>query len=203
MNREIKKLIIIAVLWILLRIAEYYLMPFFIIPLSWLGLSVVFLIVTINQIGLLIIWRKDLEKIQIIKTLFYGLLFCLTLYRWPVENAIEKIDWHILYRKRMEIVEKVRNKELNPNVSWNGFICELPFEFPIVSNGGNDIGIFRNDSTQTITVQFYVFRNFFSAPSTLFIYTDNEKDIKYYDSITEDAKYDWKIRENWYRIMRE
>ena len=203
MNKEIKKLIIIAVLWMLIRIVEYYLMPYFILPLSWLGLSVVFLIATIKQLVKLIAERKNIERIRIIKLLFYGLIFYLTLYRWTVEDVIEKIDWHIFYGKRMEIVEQVRNKELNPNVSWNGWICELPFEFPIVSNGGNDIGIFRNDSTQTITVQFYVFRNFFSAPSTLLIYTDNEEDIKYYNSITENAKHNWKIRENWYRIMRE
>jgi len=203
MKKEIKILILIAVLWIFLRIVEYYLLPFFILPLTWLGLSVVFLIITIKQLVKLIRERKDLKRIRIIRVLFYGFIFYLTLNRWPVENVIEKADWHIFYRKRMEIVEKVQKKELGSNDSSGMEICKLPFEFPIVSNGGNDIIISRNDSTQTITVEFYIFRNFFSAASTLFIYTNDEKNIKYYDWITEDSKQSWKIKENWYRIMRK
>jgi hypothetical protein len=80
----------------------------------------------------------------------------LTLSRWHVKNIIEKADWHIFYQKRVETVEKVQKKELNPNVGWNNWICELPFEFPVISNGGNDIGISRNDSTQTITVELFL-----------------------------------------------
>ena len=51
-------------------------------------------------------------------------------------------------------MEQVKNKELNPNVSWNGWVCELPFEFPVVSNGGNDIGITRNEENNGTTVTF-------------------------------------------------
>ncbi len=91
----------------------------------------------------------------------FSILFLLTLYRHKTNLAIEKVDWFILENKRNEIVEKVKNKELNPNVSWNGWVCELPFEFPIVSNGGNDIGISRNEENNGTTVTFWVFRNFF------------------------------------------
>ena len=198
MSKEIKKLILIAALWILLKIIEYY-MPIFIAVLSWLGLSVIFLIITIVQLINLIVERKS---IRVIKTLFYGLIFYLTLNRFPVDNIIEKADWHILYRKRMEIVEKVQNKELNPNVSWNGWICELPFEFPIVSNGGNDIGIERNDSTQAVTIEFFISRGFLDNPSHYFIYTNDDKNIIYLDSIIKYSEHSWKIKENWYRIMK-
>ena len=112
MNKEIKILILIAVLWLLLRVIDYYLMPFFIRPLLWLGFSVIFIIIAIYQLIKLIRERKNLERIRIIKTLFYCLIFYLTLNRWPVESIIEKADWHILYRKRIEIVEKVQKKEL-------------------------------------------------------------------------------------------
>jgi len=60
----------------------------------------------------------------------------LALYRHKTNLVIEKVDWFILENKRNEIVERVKNKELNPNVSWNGWVGELPFESPIVSNGG-------------------------------------------------------------------
>ncbi|WP_332914080.1 hypothetical protein [Algoriphagus boritolerans] len=119
------------------------------------------LILTIIQLVKTIKERKILTKLRIAKLVTFSILFLLTLYRHKTNLAIEKVDWFILENKRNEIVEKVKNKELNPNVSWNGWVCELPFEFPIVSNGGNDIGISRNEENNGTTVTFWVFRNFF------------------------------------------
>lgn len=106
----------------------------------------------------------------------------------------------ILENKRNEIVEQVKTKELNPNVSWNGWVCELPFEFPVVSNGGNDIGISRNKENNGTTVTFWIFRNFFDLPSTYFVYTDDPEEIKRLDKkVAEQPDANWKIKENWYR----
>ena len=103
----------------------------------------------------------------------------------------------------MEIVEKVQKGELNPNVSWNDYLCELPFEFPIVSMSGNDIGISRNDSAQTITVEFFVLRGMLSS-STFFMYSNDNETLKNFDAMTaENSKRNWKIRENWYRIGKD
>jgi len=198
-------LIIIAVLWIFLKIFEYYLvMPLFLIPAFWLfGFFVLFLIIFIYQIIRLIVERKNLKKIRIIKTLFWGLVFYFTVNFKHGARIIEKADWHILYRKRMEIVEQVKNKELNPNVDWNDYLCELPFEFPIVSKDGNDVIIRINDRTQTTTVEFFVNRGMLSS-STCFIYTNDDENIRKYNSlIRKDSKSNWKIKENWYRIRKD
>ena len=83
-------------------------------------------------------------------------------------------------------------------------VCELPYKFPVISNGGNEIGISKNDGTNEITVTFWVFRNFFSAPSTHFEYTNRPEDIKYYNEIIErDPDENWKVEENWYRTFHE
>lgn len=117
---------------------------------------------------------------------------------------IEKVDWKILYSKRTEIVKQVRNNELNPNVDWNGWVCELPFEFPVISHGGNDIGIFRNEEKNTTTVTFWVFRNFFSAPATHLIYTNDSSEIAKIDKlIKQQPQNNWKIEDNWYRTHGE
>jgi hypothetical protein len=58
---------------------------------------------------------------------------------------------------------QVKSKDLNPNVDWNGWVCELPFEFPVMTHGGNDIGIIRNEDKNTTTVTYWVFRNFFTV----------------------------------------
>ena len=112
--------------------------------------------------------------------------------------------WLTFLNKRIEIVEQVKNNELKPNVYWNGWVCELPFEFPIVSNGGNDIGIFKNQTDSSLTIKFWVFRNFFDNPSTYFIYTDDNQNLeRLKKKINQLPKQNWKIRENWYRIYGE
>ena len=153
-------------------------MNFFFLTLIWLGLALTLLILTIIQLVKTIKERKILTKLRIAKLVTFSLLFLLTLYQHKTNLAIEKVDWFILENKRNEIVEQVKNKELNPNVSWNGWVCELPFEFPIVSNGGNDIGILRNEVNNRTTVTFWIFRNFFDSPSTHFVYTDDPEEIK-------------------------
>ena len=128
----------------------------------------------------------------------------MTLYRDIPNRIIEKVDWLTFLNKRIEIVEQVKNNELKPNVYWNGWVCELPFEFPIVSNGGNDIGIFKNQTDSSLTIKFWVFRNFFDNPSTYFIYTDDNQNLERLEKkINQLPKQNWKIRENWYRIYGE
>ena len=124
----------------------------------------------------------------------------MTFFRQPVNQIIEKADWYIFYNKRTEVVEQVKNGELKPNVSWNGWVCELPFELPVISNGGNDIGIFRNQVNNRTTVTFWVFRNFFDSPSTHFVFTDDPEEIKRIEGKIETKPNDnWRIRENWDR----
>lgn len=128
----------------------------------------------------------------------------MTLYRDIPNRIIEKVDWLTFLNKRIEIVEQVKNNELKPNVDWNGWVCELPFEFPIVSSGGNDIGIFKNQTDSSLTIKFWVFRNFFESTSTYFIYTDDNQNLERLEKkINQLPKQNWKIRENWYRIYGE
>lgn len=117
---------------------------------------------------------------------------------------IEKIDWHLFYQKRMAIVNQVKSGHLNPNVTWNGWVCELPYKFPIVSNGGNDIGISRNKETNSVTVTFWVYRNFFDAPSTTFVFTDNKDDIAAFEErVAVKPENNWKLGDGWYRLFGE
>jgi len=177
-------------------------MPFFFLPFIWLGVSLTLLIISISQFIKLIKERKSITRLRLTKTLVFTGLFLLTFFRSIPDLIIEKADWFLLYNKRTDIVRQVIDKELNPNVSWNGWVCELPFEFPVVSNGGNDIGIFRSKENGQTTVQFWVFRNFFDSPSIYFVYTDNPVVVKRIEQkITQNPKENWKIANNWYRIF--
>lgn len=195
-----KGLIWTVVVWVILTLINYYYTNFFILAFIWLGLTLTLLILTLIQLVKTIKERKTLTLFRIAKLVTFALIFILTLYRHKTNLAIEKVDWFILENKRNEIVEQVKNKDLNPNVSWNGWICELPFEFPVVSNGGNDIGISRNEENNGTTVTFWVFRNFFDSPSTHFVYTDDPEEIKRLNNkVYERPDDNWKIKENWYR----
>ena len=139
-------------------------MNFFFLADIWLGMTLNLFILTIIQLVKTIKERKTLSNLRIAKLVTFSLLFLLTFYRHKTNLVIEKIDWVILENKRNEIVEQVKNKKLNPNVNWNGWVCDLPYEFLVVSNGGNDIGILRNRENNRTTVTFWVFRNFFDSP---------------------------------------
>ena len=202
MNR--KSLIWIVSIWIVLTLVNYYFVPYFIVALEWLILSLALLIWSIRQIVKLINERKNLSRQRITSVLVITSLFLLTFFRQPVNRIIEKADWHIFYNKRTEVVEQVKNGELKPNVSWNGWVCELPYEFPVISNGGNDIGIFRNQENSRTTVTFWVFRNFFDSPSTHFVFTDDPAEVKRIEEkIANRPNDNWRIKDNWYRTYGE
>ena len=196
-----RTLIWIVIIWIIITLINYYYTNFFILAFIWLGLSAILFIGTIVQIVKLIKERKNLTKFRIAKLIVFGLLFALTFFRHIPNELIEKVDWIVLKGKRTEIVGKIKSGELIPNGTSNNGICELPFEFPIVSNGGNDVWIIRNKENNKLTVRFFVFRNFFDSPSTKFVFTEDEKTIEAFEKrIKEKPENNWKLDENWYRI---
>ena len=185
-----KTIIWIVIIWIIITLINYYYTNFFFLAFIWLGLSAILLIGTIIQIVKLILERKKLTKFRVTKVIVFSLLFILTFFRHFTNEMIEKADWLALKGKRTEIVEKIKSGELVANGKNNNGICELPFEFPVVSNGGNDVWIIRNKETDKITVRFWVLRNFFDSPSTKFVFKENPEN-------------NWKLDDNWYRIYGE
>lgn len=199
-----RSLLFIIIGWVILKLVEYYLLPYFVVSLLWIIASATLLIITTVQLLKLIKDRKRLTRNRWLSFASFLILFYLTINSWIVHEMIEKIDWHLFYQKRMEIVKQVKSGHLNPNVSWNSWVCELPYEFPIVSNGGNDIGISRNKETNSVTVTFWVYRNFFDAPSTTFVFTDDKDEIAAFDErVAVKPENNWKLRDGWYRLFGE
>ncbi len=196
-----KTLIWIIVIWILITLINFYYTNFFILAFIWLGMSLIFGIVALFQIVKLISERKNLTKFRVLKVIVFILLFILTFHRKIPNGIIEKTDWTILKNKRTEIVQQIKRNEIKgKGISGNG-IFELPFEFPIVSNGGNDVWVYKNKENNSVTVQFWVFRNFFDSPSTLFVYSDDKGRIADLEQkLKENPKNNWKLDKNWYRI---
>ena len=197
-----KKILISAViLWCLIEVIGYYL-PYFIVALLWIGLILSLLTITTIQIIKTVRERKSISRLRLLNVLTFFTLLFFTYNDWIFHQAIEKIDWKIFYNKRMKIVQEIKNKKLYQNFNSEDTIYKLPFEFPIVSNGGNDIIIYRSNDSSSVTVLFWVYRNFFSSPSTYFVYTNDPNRIMAIErSIARNPQNNWKLNTNWYRMM--
>lgn len=200
---DIKKLseAIMVLAWCILTVFNYKIIPYCIAPFLWLGLLFVLFVLSLKLIISLIQEWKNITGIRIRRVILCSVLFLLTLFYHKTNRVIEKLDWYFYFNNRNEVVEKVNNGDLNPNVGWSNSLCELPFEIPVISHGGNDIGISRCKDSNSITVKFWVHRAFMNHPSTYIIYTNNDKTIKALEErITINPDENWKYEENWYRI---
>ncbi len=184
--------------------ADYFLLPYFVQPFSWLLVCLTLLILLIRQIIKAFKERKNLRTNRIVNLSTVVILFFLTFYNFnKIPNSIiEKVDWTISYNKRSAIVKEVLKGRLKPDTDMNNGICELPFNYPIISNGGNDIWIYDSKNDNTKTIKFWISREFFDSPQTYFIFTNDNEAKKYYQELVKTKpEYNWQLEENWYRIM--
>ncbi|HVX25150.1 MAG TPA: hypothetical protein VHB70_02315 [Parafilimonas sp.] len=192
-----RTLLYVFIVWCILTLIEYFLLPYF--TLFWLGLSFVLAIVTIAYIIHLLTEIKLISKRRVLRVLMLIVMLYINYQGWIVHGYIEKLDWKIFYNKRISVIKQVEENKLSIN---NRGVAKLPFSFPILSNGGNEIEIFQNKQTKTFTVTFWVYRNYFWRPSTCFIYTNDKEEVKELEEqIRDDPKNNWKIQDNWYRTL--
>ncbi|QBA20792.1 hypothetical protein EU348_06165 [Chryseobacterium indologenes] len=199
-----KKIVVLIITWLVFVFADYFCLPYFVQPFTWLLVCIILLILTVRQVIKLIKEKKNIKANRIINLSVTLSLFVLTFYNFnKIPNSIiEKIDWSISYNKRNQIVKDVLTEKLKPNTKMNNGICKLSFDFPIISNGGNDIWIYQNKTEGTKTIKFWISRGFFESPQTYFIFTnDNETQKQYEELIKVKPENNWKLEKNWYRIM--
>ncbi len=188
--------------WSLLMLFNHYYVPAFILSFDLLVLWLTLIIISTWQIINLFLERKTISKLRLQKVFLFSVLFVLTFWG-SADKVIERADWSIFFKKRQEIVEQIKANQLKPNVSWNGVYCQLPFSFPIISNGGNGI-LIEYRPKGSVTVTFFIFCNYFEAPSTQFVYTNDAGDMKLIDEkIKKDPSKNWRIKTFWYRTEGE
>lgn len=186
----IKKIVILIIIWLVFAFADYFYLPYFVQPFSWLLVCITLLILLIKQIIKVVKERKNLQTNRILNFSITLTLFLLTFYNFnKIPNLIiEKIDWNISYNKRTQIVKDVLSEKLKPNTKMNNGICRLSFDFPIVSNGGNDIWIYGDKSGKTKTVKFWISRGFFESPQIYFIYTNDNIMKENYNNLIKQSR---------------
>ena len=200
----VKKTIILVSIWLIYSFSEYYILPYFIKPLTWFVICLTLLIFSVKEIINIVNNRKNLIGITILNLLVELSLLVITFYNFnKIPNSIiEKLDWYTSYETRNQIVNEVFKEKSELNSKINNDIYELSFELPIISNGGNDIWIYQNKTDKKKTIKFWISRGYFESPQTYFIFTNDNKIRKQLeDKITENPETNWKLEQNWYRIM--
>lgn len=118
------------------------------------------------------------------------------------ESLIEELDWQLRRNSREEIVELVKADNLTPNGTYNKLIFTLEdWNIPPISNGGNDIAIYRTGDNK-FTVEFFINRGFLDHYSA-FVYTNDAEKIQELDErirLNKDGHVNKKLDENWYRV---
>ncbi|MCH5719825.1 hypothetical protein [Niabella hibiscisoli] len=199
-----KALLAVFIGWLFFTVLIYYLADYFIEALVWLGLSLSLFVILIIQVLKLIRERKTLTGLRIAKVIVFSVMFYCTFCSWITHKWIDRLNFAVLYNKRMAIIEQVKSGRLKPNASWNSSLCQLPFQWPVVSHSGNDIVIGRNKNTQALSVSFYTYRNFFDAPSTSLTYTEDTAVVASIENkIRQYPDRNQRIREGWYRVTEE
>jgi len=201
---ENKGLVGLIIVWVAIKILNYYFSTVFLLSIILFLMFLYFLIMSVVQIRHTIKERKHISKSRIQKLTVYSLLLVIS-FLFPYTNTlIEKADWHLQYTKRKAIVEQVRNYKLTPNTENKYYPwCKLPFIVPVVSNDGNEIIIRRENSLYPkISVGFIIYTGFLDHPSTMLVYSDDPftlKDLE--ERIKNDPRENWKIEKNWYRTQ--
>ena len=198
-----KKLIWIITIWVTITVLNYYYFTFFILPLALFLFFLFFTVIFIAELVRLLQRREKVKRYRIEELIVYSIILPLTFFHQFTASIIEKMDWHLQYNKRCLIVEQVKNYTLNPNVSWNGSLCELQYIFPVLSNDGNLLIIERENSTQpNVTVEFFIYRDLLDHPPTKIVYTNDLIQITELEQrINLRPKDNWKLEDNWYRTV--
>jgi hypothetical protein len=152
------------------------------------AIFVLFLAVLVSSLVYAMRWlRKD--KRRALLPLSVNLLALLLFWLIPFTAIMLKLDFHLNYRKRMEVVSMVKSGQLKPNVTHNETLISLPPGYRHLSKGGGEIVV------EDGTIFFYTFRGIGDHFSG-FAYRsdDNPPGLLGNDIFAEEEK----IQEHWY-----
>jgi hypothetical protein len=95
----------LVVLWLVFAFADYFYLPYFVQPFSWLLACITLLVFLVRQIIKVIKERENLKTYRLLNLFITLFLFFLTFYNFnKIPNSIiEKIDWNISYEKRLKL----------------------------------------------------------------------------------------------------
>jgi hypothetical protein len=107
------------------------------------------------------------------------------------QQTVEKIDWKLRRGERERIVARIKVED--PKTTY--YKLE-EFNFPPISNGGNEILIDKRKNGKFI-IEFYIDRGFIDHYSA-FVYTNDSA----YENELKSSVYARQLDKNWYKISK-
>ena len=195
---------LIFISWILLQLLIFYEIWDFVAQFILFFVAFLFFLLLIRNGVKLFQSRKRFDfKKRIFKFLFALTILFLTILDFIPQNLIERLDWTLLYNKRMEIVEDIKKDKINLENDKDFYLYNVPFEYPVVSNGGNKI-VVRKDIEKKYTIEFFISKFSFFSPDSKYIYTESKNYSKIFEEkVKTDPTQNKKLEKNWYRISGE
>ena len=169
--------------WIVATICNYYYTPWFYKGFVWIGLVLILIVATVPNIIVTENIQKNSSSARLVNSIVLICLLFVTLNTRITSGIIERIDIEIFMNKRNDIVKRIKQGELAPNVRDDDLICQLPFKSPRISDGGNQIIIKNNEAENTLTVKFWTNRPFFNHQPTYLIYSNDSIEVMDYCSL--------------------
>lgn len=194
-------LIGILIIWVLVTFGQYYFSYGFIAAAIWVVISASLLAMIIRRIIELYNGSGGTPLLLSVQLVIFVILLSITLQESLIDKVIQKVDWSLFKSKRMEVVTQIKKGELLPDSdNYNGKL-KLPFTFPMLSTGGNEVWIRRDDATDALSIYFPVTRNFYGIPIVMRVYTEDPKiAMEYQKRIIEDPEKNKKLANGWYHI---
>lgn len=146
----------------------------------------------ILTLTLLLLICKKRHKNHTFHTIAWCVSVAVGIFSWFLENKMEQVDWMIRKSARNEIVRMIKSGEISDK-SHIYYVKE--YNFPPVSNGGNEILIDKNNGKHVVT--FFIDRGLLDHFSA-FVYAEDKKILK--GMVFGNIHGIRHIEGNWYRV---
>lgn len=113
----------------------------------------------------------------------------------PFNQIVIDLDFKWNESQRNEVIAKVNDGTLKPNVSYNPTLIHLPNEYKNLSNGGGDIVIEKHG--ENYAVLFFTFRGILDNFSGI-VYSPNDRKPTHF--FGEDFIEIEKLDDHWYFV---
>lgn len=120
----------------------------------------------------------------------------LVVYFVPFTNLWLKADYSLYKKEREEIVKKVYENKLKPNVNHNSSLIGLGSSYPLVSMGGNEIVVEEHVGLKYVL--FYTFRGILDNYSGFLYVPDGGVPTNYSDLDESSSTQITHLDGNWY-----
>jgi len=169
--------------------------PFLYMPL-WAIVWIFFIFTFAASIVCFLKWKR--LGIKSLLPLSVSIATFIIIYIVPFTDIWLKIDFERYKKERNEIVQKIYNSELKPNVDHNPSLIALGKNYPYISAGGNEIVTKGNYRSKYVF--FFTYRGVLDNYSG-FLYVPEDRNAKNFLDLNENnSSQIIHFEKNWYYV---